>query len=72
MIISKCEQLCNIYLTWRSDFHIYNFDESTKFIIEFRQVGGCLVVVRVSSIKYTDRHNIAEILLKVVLNTNTP
>jgi hypothetical protein len=39
-----------------------------KFVSDLRQVGGFLPV---SSINKTDRHGIAEILLKVALNTIT-
>ena len=40
-----------------------------KFISDFRQVGGFLLVIPVSSTNITDRHDITEILLKVALNT---
>jgi hypothetical protein len=42
-----------------------------KFISDLWQVGGLLLVLRVSSTNKTDRHDITEILLKVVLNTIT-
>ena len=38
-----------------------------KFVSDLRQVGGFLPV---SSTKKTDHHDIAEILLKLALNTN--
>ena len=41
-----------------------------KFVIDLRQVGGFLRVLPVSSTNKTDRHDITEILLKVMLNTN--
>ena len=40
-----------------------------KFVSDLRQVGGFLPVVRFPSPIKTDRHDIAEILLKVALNT---
>jgi hypothetical protein len=40
-----------------------------KFVSDLRQVGGFYPGTLVSSTNKTDRHNIAEILLKVVLNT---
>ena len=40
-----------------------------KFISDLWQVGGFLRVLRFHATKKTDRHNITEILLKVVLNT---
>ena len=40
-----------------------------KFVIELHQVGGFLRVLRFPATTKTDRHNIAEILLKVALNT---
>jgi hypothetical protein len=42
-----------------------------KFVCDLRQVGGSLST-QVYSINKTDRHEITEILLKVVLNTKTP
>jgi hypothetical protein len=42
-----------------------------KFVIELHQVGGFLRVLRFPATTKTDRHNIAEILLKVALNTIT-
>ena len=44
--------------------------DAIKFVSDLRQVGGFLQVLRfppVSSTNKTDRHDIAEILLKVVL-----
>ena len=43
-----------------------------KFVSDLRQVGGFLQVLAVSSTNKTDRHDISEILLTVVLNTITP
>jgi hypothetical protein len=40
-----------------------------KFVSDLRQVGGFLLVPPISSINKTDHHDIAEILLKVALNT---
>ena len=40
-----------------------------KFVSDLHQVGSFLRVLRVSSTSKTDRHNIAGILLKVVVNT---
>jgi len=40
-----------------------------KFIIDWRQVGGFPPGTAVSSTNKTDRYDIAEILLKVALNT---
>jgi hypothetical protein len=40
-----------------------------KFVSDLRQVGGFLRVLPFSSTNKTDSHDIAEILLKVVLNT---
>ena len=42
-----------------------------KFASDLRQVGGFLRVLRFSSTKKTDSHDIAEILLKVALTTTT-
>jgi hypothetical protein len=43
-----------------------------KFVSDLRQVGGFFPGNPVSSTNKTDRHDIAEILLKVALNTITP
>ena len=43
-----------------------------KIVSVLRQVGGFLQVFTVYSTNKTDRHDITEILLKVVLNTITP
>jgi hypothetical protein len=40
-----------------------------KFVSDLRQVGGFLWVLQFSPPIKTDRHDIAEILLKVALNT---
>ena len=40
-----------------------------KFVSDLRQVGGFLRVLTVSFTKEADHHDIAEILLKVALNT---
>ena len=40
-----------------------------KFVSDLRQVGGFLWVLRFHPLSKTDRHDITEILLKVVLNT---
>jgi hypothetical protein len=40
-----------------------------KFVSDLRQVGGFSAGSPVSSTNKTDRHDIAEILLKVALNT---
>ena len=40
-----------------------------KFVSDLQQVGDFLRVLGVSSINKIDRHDINEILLKVVLNT---
>ena len=40
-----------------------------KIVRDFRQVGGFLRVLQVSSTNKTNPHDIAEILLKVALNT---
>jgi hypothetical protein len=40
-----------------------------KFVSDLWQVGGCILGTPVSSTNKTDRHDITEILLKVVLNT---
>ena len=42
-----------------------------KFVSDFRQVGGFSLGTPISSTNKIDRHDIAEILLKVVLNTIT-
>ena len=42
-----------------------------KFVSDLPQVGGFVRVHMVSSTNEIDRHNIAEIFLKVTLNTNT-
>jgi len=42
-----------------------------KFVSDLCQVGSFLRVLPVSSTSKTDRHNIAEILLKDVVNTIT-
>ena len=42
-----------------------------KFVGDLRQVGGFPRVLSLSSTNKTDRHDTAEILLKVVLNTIT-
>jgi hypothetical protein len=42
-----------------------------KFVSDLRQVGGFLRVLLISYTNKTDRHDIAEILLKVALNTIT-
>jgi hypothetical protein len=42
-----------------------------KFVSDLQQVGGFPRVLPVSSNNKTDHHDIAEILLKVVLNTIT-
>ena len=42
-----------------------------KFVSDLSQVGGFLRGPPVSSTNKTDRHDIAEILLKVALNTIT-
>ena len=39
-----------------------------KFVSDLRHVGGFLRVLRFSPINTTERHDIAEILLKVALN----
>jgi hypothetical protein len=39
-----------------------------KFVSDLRHVGGFLQVLRFSPINKTERHDIAEILLKVALN----
>jgi len=46
-------------------------DYVIKFISDLRQVGGFPPYTPVSSTNKTDRHDIAEILLKVALNTKT-
>jgi hypothetical protein len=43
-----------------------------KFVSDLRQVGGLLWVLRFPSIKKTDCHDIAEILMKVGLKTTRP
>jgi hypothetical protein len=40
-----------------------------KFVSDLLQIGGFLVVLGVSFTNKSDRHNIAEIMLKVALNT---
>jgi hypothetical protein len=40
-----------------------------KFVSDLRQVGGFLRALRFPSTNKTDRHDMAEILLKVALNT---
>jgi hypothetical protein len=40
-----------------------------RFVSDLRQVGGLLLGIQLSSTNKTDRHYIAEILLKVALNT---
>ena len=42
-----------------------------KFVSDLRQVGGFLQLLRFSTINKTDRNDIAEILLRVALNTIT-
>jgi hypothetical protein len=42
-----------------------------KFVSDLQQVGGFPLSTPVSSTNKTDRHDITEILLKVVLNTIT-
>ena len=46
--------------------------QTIKFVSDLRQIGVFLRGTPVSSTKKTDRHYIAEILLKVVLNAITP
>ena len=43
-----------------------------KFVSDLRQVGGFLLFSSVSSTNKTDRHDMAEILLKVALNIINP
>ena len=43
-----------------------------KFVSDLRQVGGFFSGTLASTSNKTDRHDIAEILLKVALNTITP
>ena len=43
-----------------------------QFVSDLRKVGDFLKSTPVSSTNKTDRHNIAEILLKVALNTIRP
>ena len=43
-----------------------------KFVSELRQAGGFLRTLRFHPTNKTDRHDIAELLLKVALNTITP
>jgi hypothetical protein len=43
-----------------------------SFVSDFRQVGRFLLVLWLSPTNKTDCHNIAEILLKVALNTIKP
>ena len=47
------------------------FVRQTFPVGDLRKVGGFLRVLLISPINKTDRHNIAEILLKVALNTIT-
>ena len=42
-----------------------------KLVSDLRQIGGVSPGTPVSSTNKTDRHDIAEIVLKVVLNTNS-
>jgi hypothetical protein len=42
------------------------------FVSDWRQVSGFLRVIRFYAANRTDRHDIAEILLNVALNTITP
>jgi hypothetical protein len=42
-----------------------------KLVSDQRQIGGFSPGTPVSSTNKTDRHDIAEIVLKVVLNTNS-
>ena len=42
-----------------------------KLVSDLRQIGGFSPGTPVSSTNKTDRHDIAEIVLKVVLNTNS-
>jgi hypothetical protein len=42
-----------------------------KFVSDLRQVGGFLQLLRFPTINKTDRNDIAEILLRVALNTIT-
>jgi hypothetical protein len=43
-----------------------------KFVSDLRQAGGFIPDTLVSSTSKTDHHDIAEIFLKVALNTITP
>ena len=54
----------SVHITTRSRRGVQHY--VIKFVSDLRQVSGFL---RVSSTNKTDRHNIAEILLKVALNT---
>jgi len=40
-----------------------------KFVIDFRQFGGFLRVLRFPPTNKTDRYDITDILVKIVLNT---
>ena len=46
-------------------------DYVIKFVSNLRQAGGFLWVLRFPPTNKTDRHDVTEILLKVVLNTIT-
>ena len=62
------------YHHWRCEFESHSGEVFSiqhyviKFVSDLRQVGGFFSV---SSTNKTDRHDIAEILLKVALNTIT-
>ena len=56
-----------------ADGEVYSIQHyGIKFVSDLQQVDGFLLSNLVSSANKTDRHNIAEILLKVALNTIKP
>ena len=53
-----------------SDGEVYSMQHYViKFVSDLRQLGVFLRVLRVFSTNKTDRHDIAEIVFKLVLNT---
>jgi hypothetical protein len=53
-----------------SDGEVYSIQHYViKFVSDLRQLGVFLRVLRVSATNKTDRHDIAEIVFRLVLNT---
>jgi len=67
----------SVYHHWSCEFEshsgeVYSIQHYViKFVSDLRQVGGFLSALQFPPPTKTDRHDITEILLKVVLNTTT-